>query len=121
MPRTINQALEEGKDGFHIGTRLILPFRCQIIKIIIESEIFTEMVGSKNIKLSQDAQNTSIYFRSHGSLDKTIGKYEVIKIVVAELEADLSDVSNHIKIICEIGDTHVVKIHVPSEDMLFIE
>lgn len=121
MARTIQQALDEGKEGFHIGTRLILPFKCQIIKIIIESEIFTELIGSKDIKLAQDIENTSIYFRSHGSLDKTIGKYEVVKIVASEWDADLSDVNTHIKLICEIGDTHVVKIHLPSEDMLFIE
>ena len=121
MPLTIKQALEEKREGFHIGHRLILPFRCQIIKIIIESDIFTEMVGSKSLKISQDPKNTSIYFRSHGALDKTIGKYQSIKIIAAEWDSDLSDVKNHIKIICEIDDTHIVMIHAPSKDMLFIE
>jgi len=121
MPKSIKQAVEEGCNGFYIGHRLVLPFRCQLIKLIVEGEIFTEMVGSKHIKISQDPKNTSIYLRSIGKLSNFFGTYKVIKMVVCEWDVDLCDQSKHIKVICEIEDNHRVNIHVPSDDMLFIE
>lgn len=121
MPYTIKKALEEKREGFYIGHRLILPFKCQLIKFIVEGEIFTELVGSKHIKIHQDAKNTSIYIRSIGKLDNLVDSYKVIKMVAAELEDDLCDPDNHIKLICEIKDNHKLAIHQPSEDMLFIE
>ncbi|MCH8902945.1 MAG: hypothetical protein IIA45_03405 [Bacteroidetes bacterium] len=121
MAMTIKEALESGKQGFHIGRRLILPFKCQLIKIIVEREIYTELIGSKDVKINQDPQNTSIYFRAIGDLDKVIGSFEVIKLIVAEEGAELTDITTHIKLVCEIAEGHEVNIHVPSDDMLFIE
>ena len=121
MPLTIRQALDQNKDGFHIGHRLILPFRCQLIKLIVDGEIITEMVGGDDIKLQQDPKNTSIYIRSISKLDNYLGSYKVIKVIACEWEADLTDLSNHVKLVCEIKDQHSVCIHEPSDDMLFIE
>ncbi len=120
MPKKITESLEAGLTGFYIGNRLILPFKCQLLKIIVGSDIFTEMVGSKHIKLQQDPKNTSIYFRDIGKLSN-MGEYQVIKLIACEWEDNLVDIDNHIKIICEIDEHHIVKIHVPSDDMLFIE
>ena len=121
MGRTINDALKENRKGFYIGHRLILPFKCQILKIIFHNEIFTELVGGKHIKLNQDPKNTSVYIRTAGKLTNFMNTYEVVKMIVAEMDADLTDPSTHIKIICEIKENHEVNIHLPSEDMLFIE
>lgn len=121
MPLAIKQALEQKKDGFYIGHRLILPFRCQLIKIIAEGEIITEMVGGEEIKIQQDPKNTSIYFRSIGRLENFIQSYRVIKLIVCEWDSELCDINNHIKLICEVKDKHSVAIHLPSDDMLFIE
>ena len=121
MHNSIKSALKVKKKGFHIGHRLVLPFRCQVLKLIVEAEIFTELVGSKHIKLQQGPQNTSIYFRDIGKLSNFIGTYKVIKLIACEWDTDLSDMNNHIKLICEIKDNHQVDIHKPSDDRLFIE
>ena len=121
MPSTINKALADNKKGFYVGHRLILPFRCQIVKIIVEKEVFTEMVGSDDVKINQDPKNTSVYVRFIGKLDNYIGTYKTVKLIIAEWDADLTDMSNHIKIVCEMQEKHVFNIHVPSDDMLFIE
>ncbi len=121
MPKTIKQSLASDSKGFYIGHRLILPFRCQVLKIIVDGHIFTEMVGSDHIKLQQDSKNTSIYFRYTGKLDNHVGTYKVVKLIVAEWESDLCDMGTHIKLVCEIGEKHEVTIHEPNDDMLFIE
>lgn len=118
---TIKTALAKGKNGFYIGHRLVLPFKCQIIKIIFEGEIYTELVGGKHLKLHQDPMNTSIYIQSSGRLSNYVDSYKTIKIVVCEMDADICDLDTHIKIICEIKEGHKVLIHKPSDDMLFIE
>ncbi len=119
--RTIKEALAEDKKGFHIGQRLILPFRCQLIKLIFDNEIHTEMVGNPDIKLHQDPRNTSIYVTSRGRLSNFIGRYKYIKLIVCEWDDDLCDVTTHQKLICELHDNHEVDIAVPSEDTLFVE
>ena len=121
MPKKIYEALQEGRKGFHIGQRLILPFRCQVIKLIISGDIYTEMVGGEHIKISQDPKNTSIYFRTSGRLRNMVDTYSVIKMIIAEWEDDLTEIGKHIKMVCETEDNHVVNIHQPSDDMLFIE
>ena len=121
MDRTIRTALNNKKQGFYIDQRLILPFKCQIVKLIIGGEIHTEFVGGKDIKLNQDPLNTSIYFRSAGKLTTFLGTYKVIKLIVVEQDKCLCEIENHIKLICEIEEYHHVNIHEPGEDMLFIE
>ncbi len=121
MPSTIKDAINAKKTGFHIGQRLVLPFRCQIIKMMVKGELFTELVGSNNVKIQQDPKNTSIYFRLSGKLDNLVGTYRVIKLIVCEWDVDICDVSKHIKLVCEMEENHVTIIHEPSDDMLFIE
>jgi hypothetical protein len=113
--------LNSDKQGFYIGTRLILPFRCNLIKLIADSHIFTEFVGSEHVKIAQTEQNTSIYFREMGRLKELEDSYKSIKIVIASEQADLTDMDNHIKVICHILDHHHVELEVPGPDDLFIE
>ena len=121
MPRRVMEAIEQGADAFYIGHRLILPFKCNIIKLIFESTIYTEMVGSENIKLHQDEMNTSIYIRSAGKLANYFDTYKVIKLVVCDYDADLTDRSTHIKLVCEIEEDHLARLSLPTDDLLFIE
>ncbi len=121
MARTVQEALEKKLTGFHIGQRLILPFRCQLIKLIAKNEIYTEFVGGEDIKISQDPQNTSIYFRNMGRLRNFLGDYGLIKMVVAEWDADLTDPRTHIKIVVELEEHHIARIYEPDNDILFIE
>lgn len=121
MPKTIKEGLNSQLKGFHIGNRLVLPFRCQLIKLIIDSDIVTEFVGGGDVKVHQDPKNTSIYFRHQGKLKNYIDSYSAIKIIACDWNDDICDMKNHIKLICEVGDHHAVNIHEPNDDMLFIE
>ena len=67
MPNTITEAVKAKNSGFHIGQRLILPFRCQVIKLMVGGEIYTEFVGSKHVKISQDPKNTSLSVAAVGA------------------------------------------------------
>ena len=119
----IKEEIRNGAEGFYIGTRMILPFKCQFLKLIVDHHIVTEFVGNKNLKVSQEAKNTSIYFTESGKLNDFEGSYEYIKLIIAGLEDDLCDRSTHLKVVCSIEDNHVVKLELAedNDDILFIE
>ncbi len=117
----IVDVLNSDKKGFYIGARLILPFRCNLIKLIADSHIFTEFVGSEDVKIAQTEKNTSIYFREIGRLKDFEDSYKSIKIIISSEEADLTDKDNHIKVICHILKDREVELEVPGPDDLFIE
>ncbi len=117
----IIEIIKSDKKAFHIGNRMILPFRVNIIKLVVDSHIFTEFVGNEDVKISQDKQNTSIYFREVGRLSAFANTYKSIKIVMASEEADLSNPATHIKCIVHVLDNHQASLEVPGEDDLFIE
>ena len=121
MSNTIDQCISEESKGFYIGTRMILPFKCQFIKLIVDNHIYTEFIGNKDIKLNQDPQNTSLYFREAGRLHTFEGSYEKIKMVIADMDADLADRTTHKKVICIIEDNRYVKFRFATKDDLFIE
>lgn len=121
MSKEIINKIKSGVKGFYIGKRLILPFKCQLIKLIVQSDIFTEFVGNEDIKISQEAKNTSIYFRETGKLSDMKGSYQFIKLIVAGLNENLCDRTTHIKLVCKLLDNHEVEIGFPPDDVLFIE
>ena len=108
------------RTGYYTGTRLILPFKCNFIKIIADSHIVTQFKKNKDITISQDPSNTSIYFTEVGALKEFEGGYQMIKMVLSSWHDDLSNPENHIKVICKIKENHVVEFETPSDDVLFI-
>lgn len=120
---TIKEQIKSGANGFYIGSRMILPFKCQFIKLIVDNHIVTEFVGNSHIKVSQEERNTSIYFRESGKLNDFEGSYEYIKMIISGLGDDLCDKDQHLKIICSIEENHIVKLELAEDnkDILFIE
>lgn len=121
----IEDAIKNQKDGYYIGSRLVLPFHCELIKVEIGDEHYTEFVGSENIKISQDPQNTSIYFRVKGRLfdifkdmflieDLTKSEKgslpDVIHLTVCEIDADICEQNTHIRLACTLLEDNYVKI-----------
>ena len=115
--------IHNGDKGFYIGNRMILPFKCQFIKLIVDNHIITEFVGNPNIKVSQEEKNTSIYFRETGKLNNFEGSYECIKMIISGLSEDLCNREKHLKIICMINENHEVRLELAEDnkDILFIE
>lgn len=116
----IVEIIKSDKKGFHIGTRMILPFKCNLIKLIADHHIFTEFVGNDHLKIAQTSRNTSIYFRETGRLSEFEGTYKSIKLILSSEEADLTDVNNHVKVLCHILENREVAFEFPGENDLFI-
>lgn len=117
---TVNEALNNNSKGFYTGHRLVLPFRCQILKMMVQGEVITEFVGGDNVKIHQDPVNTSVYLRTRGSLNEMSEGYQLIKFLVCEWNADVCDRDNHIKIVCKTLANNEIEISLPGEDVLFI-
>lgn len=116
----ILEIINSDKKGYYVGTRLILPFKCNLIKLIADNEIYSEFVGSTHVKIAQTSKNTSVYFREVGNLNRFEGSYKYIKLMVASEHDDLTDKSSHIKLVCKILDDHEVEIEVPGDDVVFL-
>lgn len=112
--------VNDEKKGFHIGNRMILPFKCNILKLIADSHIYTEFIGNQDIKISQEQKNTSIYFREAGKLNRFEGGYKSVKLLIASEEDDLTDPENFIKVIAHILPKHKVELEIPAADDIFI-
>lgn len=118
--RQILEIIKSNKKGYYTGNRMIFPFKCNFLKVIADSHIMTEFKKNEHISVSQEAQNTSLYFTEVGRLKHFEDGYKSIKILLAPLDCDLTDVKNHIKLICHIEGNHQVELSVPNQDDLFI-
>lgn len=118
---TIKEAIDQKINGYYIGNRLVLPFTAQIIKLIFDGEVYTELVGSKEIQLNKDPHNTSIYFKKISDLSRYITSYKNIKMIVCDWEENICTAKKY-KLIADIEEQHVVLIKETDEnDPMFLE
>ncbi len=115
MANSIEQALKNNSDGFYIGNRLVLPFRCQIIKLIFDGEVIVDFKADDDIRIAQDPQNTSFYFKQVNDLSRRASSYKNIKLIASDWEAEIC-AAKHFKLILDIEEQHVVKIKESGED-----
>ncbi len=119
---TIENALSKKLNGLYYGNRLILPFNCNFLKVIIEDDIITDFSpGSKGICIVENEDFTELYFLEFDDLKESVSKYEAIKMVVAEKQDNILDLKNHKKIALYLEEKHNVKIEKTDADILFIE
>jgi hypothetical protein len=119
---TINEALEKKKNGLYYGNRIILPFKCTILKLIYQSEIITDFSECSSEVVIYEGENfTDIYMKKHKNLKDDISKYENIKLIAAEKGSDIFDFSSHVKIILTLNNDHKIKIEKPTDDQVFID
>ena len=112
--RTIAACLEGGGRGFTVGNRLSLPFRADLIGIMIgrqrsavgEPELITDFSSaSKRVRVVEQEARTDLYFLKHKSLQDEIGHYRGrLVISCCEKGADIFDQSNHVRLECSIRD-----------------
>lgn len=120
--RTIDEALSSKICGLHYGNRLILPFNCEILKIIIENDIISDFSSKKKGAEFTSRKNfTEIYFYDYHSLREDISEYENIKLVVVDDDKDIFNRKNHRRIIVHIKEKHVALVEEATDDILFIE
>jgi hypothetical protein len=108
--------------GLYYGNRLILPFQCIFLKIIVNKDIlFDFSVNSKFIAVEEGKDYTDLYFREYENIQETISEFESIKMVVVEKNKNIFDFKNHIKLAIYFEGKHKIRIEKTDEDILFIE
>lgn len=120
----IERAIKEGRRAFVHGRRIILPFRCYVLKVTIGKETYNDFYppNDKEIAIEHTPQNTILYFLRYTDLAGELSERERhIKLIVADENADLTDPSTHKKIYIDVGGGHQAPIGFLSEDELFIE
>ena len=122
MFKTISDTLENKLNGLYYGNRILLPFSCYVLKIIIEDDILMDFSpSSKSIYLNETDSFTEIYFKDFKNLKETISKYESVKLIAVEKNKDIFQMENHIKLALRVGDNHKLIIEKTDEDILFLE
>jgi hypothetical protein len=120
--RTIKDALENKINGLYYGNRVLLPFPCYILKIVIEDDILMDFSpSSKSLYIRSTDSFTEIYFKEFKNLKENITKYEAIKLVAVEKDEDIFQMDNHIKLALRLEDNHKLIIEKTDEDILFLE
>ncbi|MAT58203.1 MAG: hypothetical protein K8F60_13010 [Melioribacteraceae bacterium] len=120
--RTLDHVLKNSVIGLHYGNRVILPFECELLKIVVDSSIITDFSS-----MSEDAEYvindgfTEIYFHSFESLEEKVTQYENIKLVIVEKGKDLFDFENHRKICLSVKENHKLQIKEIDDETLFVE
>ena len=119
---TINQVLKEKKSGLYFGNRVLLPFHCTILKIVIEDDVITDFsIGEKGAYVNETPDFTEIYFVDYPDLEASISKYENIKLIVVEKGQNIFDFTNHKKIAIHPDGNHLLSINELDENTIFIE
>lgn len=119
---TLDKALSEKKHGLYYGTRVILPFVVDILKVLIDGDIITDFSAvSEGAYYEKFDYYTEIYFFEHEDILKDVSKYETIKMIVVDENDNLFDFNNHRKITLNPVENHKLEIEEMPEDVLFIE
>lgn len=120
--KKLNDILTENKNGLYYGNRILLPFKVEILKIVIEHDILTNFSErSKEATYSIKDDFTEIYLHHFSDLQSISSKYEMLKFVVVKKGDNIFDFNNHIRISAVPEDNHRLKIDDLDEDILFIE
>lgn len=121
--RTLDDALKNNLIGLHYGNRILLPFKVNILKAVVEKEIIMDFSSTKSgacYKIFDEY--TEIYFYDYKNLSEVISEFEKIKLVVVEKGKDLFDFSNHRKLALHIEENHKLTItEIKDDSLLFIE
>lgn len=113
---------EKKLNGLYYGNRLILPFHCIFLKVVINKEIITDFSSaSKFINIDEGSNYTNLYFHEYENIKETISQFESIKMVIVEKNKNIFDFNNHIKLAIYFDDKHKLRIEKTDDDILFIE
>ena len=120
--KSITEVLNENITGLHYGNRILLPFKAEILKIVIGTNIITDF--SKKINgacIRVTDYYTEIYFCEYKNLLEELSKYEVIKLVAVQQGEDVFNFDSHIPMELVIESKHKLLIKPIPDDLLFFE
>jgi hypothetical protein len=120
--KSLDEVLKMSLTGMYYGNRVLLPFHCHILKIVIEKDIITDFsIRDKGAFINEVQEYTEIYFIDYPELEENISKYENIKMIVVEKGKDLFDFNNHRKIALHPEGKHILTIKELDENTIFID
>lgn len=120
--KSLDEVLKNNLKGIYYGNRILLPFQCHILKIVIENHIITDFsLANKGAYLNETPFYTEIYFLDYKDLGEKISRYENIKMIVVEKGKDIFDFSQHRKIALHPEENHNILIKELDENTIFID
>lgn len=120
--KKLKEVLENKLSGMYYGNRVLLPFKADILKAIIENDIimdFSDFSEQAEYEIKDD--RTEIYFYGYDDLNNFVTKYETIKLIVVEEGDSIFNRENHKRLILHVKENHELKIEEAGEDSIFIE
>ncbi len=119
---TIEEVLKNGGYGLYFGNRVLLPFRCHVLKAIFENEIITDFSSSTKGACYNIRENfTELYFHEVKDLEEVVSEYKGIKMIVVQEGNNVFDFKNHEKLNILLDENHKLKIEKVDDDILFFE
>ena len=120
--KTINEVLNGNGYGLYYGNRILLPFKAELLKIVIDSEIITNFSKQPHgAQVSVTDNYTEIYFCNYKNLEEELTEYDLIKVVLVQQGEDVFNYENHIPLELAIESKHKLSIKRISDDNLFFE
>ncbi len=119
---SVQKAIEEKKHGIYYNNRLILPFKCEFLKIIFEDYIITNFSStSPDVEIIEHENFTDVYFKKYKDIQTELSKFENIKLILCEKGDDIFDFSRHIKLLLYIENEHIIRIELPDNNHIIID
>lgn len=120
--KSLNEILKNKINGMYYGNRILLPFHCHILKIVIENDIITDFsINNKGSYINEDPDFTEIYFLDYPDLEENISKFENIKLILVEKGKNIFDFNMHRKIALHPEGNHILSINELDENTIFID
>ncbi len=120
--KTIKEVLNGNGSGLYYGNRILLPFKAEILKIVIDSAIITNFSKQPHGAQVRVTDNyTEIYFCDYKNLEEELTEYDVIKLALVQEGEDIFKNENHISIELTIESKHKLSIKEIDDDKLFYE
>lgn len=120
--KTVNEVLNGNGSGLYYGNRVLLPFKAEILKIVIDSAIitnFSKQPHGADVRITDNY--TEIYFCDYKNLEEELTEYDVIKLVLVQQGESIFKNENHIPIELAIESKHKLSIKRIGDDKLFFE
>ena len=120
--KKLEEVLENNISGLYYGNRILLPFKADILKAVVENHIIMDFSTSKRkAEYFKREDLTEIYFYGYDDLSECVTKYETVKLVVVEEGDDIFDIENHKRLLLHVKEKHVLQIEEADDNTLFIE
>lgn len=120
--KSLTEVLNNNLNGMYYGNRVLLPFRCHILKIVIENNIITDFsIRNKGAYINENEDFTEIYFLDYPDIEQSISKFENIKMIIVEKGKDIFNFDLHKKIALHPEGNHLLSIKELDENTIFIE